>query len=121
MNARSRQWRANVMGKGSEIMYSMIYITAKNSGEARKIADKLLEERLVACASMFPVRSSFWWKGKIEKSSETAVICKTKSMLAGKVIKKVKESHSYEVPEVVEIPIKSGNKDFLEWIGEVTK
>jgi periplasmic divalent cation tolerance protein len=102
-------------------MFSVIYITTKNINEARKISGVLLRKKLIACANIFPIESQFWWKGKIEKCSESAIICKTNSKNVEKVIDTVKKNHSYDIPDVVEIPIKSGNKDFLKWIDEVVE
>jgi len=92
-------------------MYSMVYITTKNVSEARKISDLLLRGKLIACANIIPrIESGFWWKGKIEKCSESVIICKTKGGLVKKVIETVKKNHSYEVPDIIEIPIKSGDR-----------
>ncbi|MBI5061364.1 MAG: divalent-cation tolerance protein CutA [Candidatus Aenigmarchaeota archaeon] len=102
-------------------MHSIIYITTKNRQEADKIVDTLLGEKLIACANVFPVASKFWWKGRIERCSETAVICKTKSKLASAVIKRSKQLHSYDVPDAIEISIRSGNKNFLRWIDDSTR
>jgi len=103
-------------------MHSMIYITTKNVKEARKISNMLLRKKLVACANIIPrVESGFWWNGKIERCSESAIICKTKGRHVKNVIDVVKKEHGYDVPDIVEIPIKSGNKDFLKWIDDVVK
>jgi periplasmic divalent cation tolerance protein len=66
------------------------------------------------------VRSHYWWKGKIEKAKESLLICKTRSGLEEKIIKLVKENHSYEMPCINFLPIEKGNPDYLSWITEET-
>ncbi|GAB6886510.1 divalent-cation tolerance protein CutA [Desulfothermus okinawensis JCM 13304] len=100
----------------------LFYVTCKDKQEAESIAKTLLEEKLVACANIFPeMESFFWWKQKIDKAKETPMILKTKKELSKEVIEKIKSLHSYECPCIIEIPITGGFKDFLNWIYEETK
>jgi periplasmic divalent cation tolerance protein len=101
--------------------FSLVYITAPNEKEAKRIADVLVSERLAACCNIFKVDSVYWWKGKIEKAGEYGIFVKTKKSLVEKIIKRVKEIHSYSVPCVVSFDIEKGNKDFLNWIEKSTK
>ena len=98
----------------------MVYITAKDEEEARKIANYLLEKRLIACANMFPVKSLYWWKGKIEREDEIALIMKTQKGHIKNIISEVKALHSYEEPCIEFLPIEDGNPDYLEWIRKET-
>jgi len=103
-------------------MFVIVYVTTKNIQEARTIANTLVAEKLVACANIIPkIESIYWWKGKIEKSNENAIILKTKKNLTQKIIKRIKEIHSYTVPCIISIPIEDGNNDFLKWINDMTK
>lgn len=103
-------------------MYNLIYITTKDIAEARKIANYLVRQRLVACCNIIPkIESIYHWKNKTEKASESAMFCKTKKSLVFKVIKEIKKMHSYDVPCVVSLEIKEGDKDFLNWILKETK
>ena len=98
--------------------YVMIFVTIPSRGEARKITDKLIGDKLVACVNLVPgIRSTYWWRGKVEKANEILLIAKTKKGLTGKVIKAVKKLHPYEVPEIIAFPIIEGNPDYLKWIG----
>ncbi len=100
----------------------VIIITTSNEEEAVKIARALLEERLVACVNIqMKVRSLYWWEGKIQDENEAMMIIKTRRELFGDIIKKVKEIHSYTVPEIIALPIVEGSEDYLKWIQEVTK
>jgi periplasmic divalent cation tolerance protein len=100
--------------------FYIVYVTAKDEEEGERIANRLLEERLIACANMFPIKSSYWWKGKIEKDNEIALIMKTQKKHIANITSKVKELHSYEVPCIEFIPIKGGNPEFLKWIEDET-
>ena len=100
----------------------VVFVTAANLDEAEKIADSLIVKKLAACVSIVKgVKSFFWWEGKIDKADETLLIIKTKKALLGKVIKTVKSLHSYQVPEIIAMPISGGNKDYLKWIDDSTK
>ena len=101
--------------------YRSIYITAKDEAEAYKICRILVEERLIACANYFPINSIYRWKGNIEESAEVAIIAKTRAGLVDRLIERVKQLHSYEVPCVVSWIIEKGNQDYLKWIEESTE
>ena len=97
----------------------MVFMTCEKAEEAKKIASELLKEKKAACVSIFPQGDSFfWWKGKIEESEEYLLIAKTISPLLNDLIKLVKEIHSYDVPEIVALPITAGNKDYLDWLNK---
>ncbi|HLC59568.1 MAG TPA: divalent-cation tolerance protein CutA [archaeon] len=102
--------------------YSVVLCTCKDEKEAQKIANHLLHDELIACANIVEnIKSLYWWEGKITSSSECMIIMKTKKSLVEDVISSIKKMHSYKVPEVIELPIGNGNKDYLNWISEVTK
>jgi len=100
----------------------VILITASNEEEAHKIADGLLTQRKVACVNIVPrVSSVFWWQDKLDSEQESLLIVKTKASLLNEIVTLVKEIHSYDVPEVIALPIVGGNQDYLKWIGEEVK
>lgn len=97
-------------------------VTCSSSREARKIAGSLLDKRLVACANIVSdIGSRFWWRGKIESAMEVLVMMKTKKENFKKLENEVKKLHSYEVPEIIAIPIIMGSKQYLKWINEVVR
>ncbi len=97
-------------------------VTTSDKLEAEKIAQELLKEKLIACANILgPVSSHFHWAGKIENSEEFLIIMKTRSDLFAKVSKATTGLHSYEVPEVIAIPIVAGSDPYLEWLGQSLK
>ncbi|HDO41758.1 MAG TPA: divalent-cation tolerance protein CutA [Candidatus Bathyarchaeota archaeon] len=92
-------------------------VTASSREEAEKIATTLLERKLIACANILgPVSSRFWWQGKIDSAEEYMIFMKTKRELFDQVADNVKQLHSYEVPEIIALPIVEGAKPYLEWI-----
>ncbi len=98
-----------------------VYITFKDVKEAKNIARTLVEDRLLACANVYQHVSSFYrWKGAVQSDTESALIGKTRESNQKKIIKRVKELHSYQVPCIVFWPVKAGDKDFLDWIGKET-
>jgi len=100
--------------------YIVVLITASSKREAERLTDKLLEHKLVACCSTTDVNSVFTWKGKIESSKEVLLIAKTQKRLFDAVTDLVKKYHSYEVPEIIALPIIDGNPAYLDWIKEST-
>ena len=97
--------------------YILIMVTASSREEAEKIATTLLERKLIACANILgPVSSRFWWQGKIDSAEEYMIFMKTKRELFDQVADNVKQLHSYEVPEIIALPIVEGAKPYLEWI-----
>ncbi len=100
-------------------MFYVVLVTAKDRTEARHIGERLVEERLVACANVVPgVDSTYWWKGKVERASEALLLMKTSSEKLDRLISRVKELHSYEVPEVLALPIERGSPEYLKWLKE---
>ena len=99
-----------------------IFITASTRAEADKIAEVLLNERRVACTNIIPgVSSLFWWQEKLDSAQESLLIAKTKASQLDEVVRLVKENHSYQVPEIIAVPIIGGNQDYLEWIDNEVK
>ncbi len=100
-------------------MYIIIFITASNIKEAEKISQGLLGKKLVACVNIIDnLKSLFWWQGKIDHAKEVLLVAKSKKTKFPSVIKLVKSLHSYEVPEIIAIPLAAGEKKYLRWIDE---
>jgi periplasmic divalent cation tolerance protein len=98
----------------------VIFITSGSEEEAKRLGRVLVEEKLAACVNIIPgVESLYWWKGKIESSKEWMLVVKTQGKMVNRVVKRVKEIHSYEIPEVIALPIVEGNRDYLQWISDV--
>jgi len=102
--------------------YLVVFITTSSYDEARKIADALVVQKKAACVNIVPrVNSLFRWKGKIEEAEESLMVVKTRAELFTDVVSTVKSIHSYEVPEIIALPIIEGNADYLAWLKEETE
>lgn len=109
------------MSQGNGEEYIVVFMTAPGEDEAASIGRSLVEEELVACCNIVPnLRSIYRWKGKIFDEQEVLCIMKTKRALFSKLSKRVKELHSYDVPELISLAIDEGSEDYLKWIKEVT-
>jgi periplasmic divalent cation tolerance protein len=92
-------------------------MTASSKEEAKKIVNVLLEERLIACANIIDnVSSFFWWKTKIEEEKEVLAIMKSHESLFKKLSLRAAELHSYDVPEILALPIVEGSPSYLDWM-----
>lgn len=101
--------------------YITVFITASSLDESKRIGKSLVEERLAACVNIITqVQSIFRWKGKICDEQEAFMIIKTRSDLFDTLRLRVKELHSYEVPEIIALPIIKGSEAYLKWIGDET-
>jgi periplasmic divalent cation tolerance protein len=100
----------------------VVLITTSSPVEAENIANLLLENRKAACVNIIPgVRSAFWWQGKIDNAEESLLLIKTRADLFPDLMDIVKQAHSYTVPEIIALPIITGNPDYLSWIDTETK
>jgi len=92
------------------------------SVSAKSIAEMLVNEELAACVNIMPdVQSIFRWQGKIDSANENILIIKTKDNLYNELEKRIKELHSYELPEIISVSIEKGLPEYLDWISESTK
>ena len=99
----------------------VVFMTAPNEDEAAGIARALVEARLAACVNMVKnIRSVYSWQGNIEDEAEVLMIAKTRKDLFEALSEKVRELHSYEVPEIIALPIIAGSAEYLKWIREST-
>ncbi len=102
--------------------YIIVLVTTKDKAEAEKISQTLLNEKLIACANIIsPVTSFFHWKGTIDRAEEALVVMKSRRDLFSELASRLRGLHSYEVPEVLALPIVEGSEAYLGWLGEVLK
>ena len=102
-------------------MVSIIYSTIDDLKDARRIASTLVEEQLVACVNIIPgVESIYRWKGKVENADEVVLIAKTSDEQVKKTIQRIQQLHSYELPDIIVIPIIGGLKEYLDYITNET-
>jgi len=95
----------------------VILVTVPTRDEAQMISQLLVGERKAACVNIVSqIDSIFWWEGKIDSEKECILVVKTKASLLDEVTNMIKQAHSYEVPEVIAMPIIGGNEDYLKWL-----
>ncbi|MCX5714764.1 MAG: divalent-cation tolerance protein CutA [Candidatus Omnitrophica bacterium] len=100
-------------------MYIVIFVTAANKKEASNIAKKLIAAKLAACVNIIDkIDSLFRWQGKLDQAKESFLIIKSRDTKFKQIAKMVKSLHSYEVPEIIALPIVCGDAAYLEWINE---
>ena len=100
-------------------MNMVVLITAKDSAEGDSIVKKLVEDRLIACGNIVPgIKSLFWWEGKVDTADEVLLVLKTNKKYFPEIEKTVKSLHSYDVPEIIALPIVEGSPEYLKWIEE---
>lgn len=96
----------------------MMTTTAGSRDEARRIAATLIDERLAACVQVMPVDSYFPWEGEFKQASELVLFIKTTVEAADAVQARILDLHSYNLPEVLILPVAGGLPDYLDWIDE---
>jgi periplasmic divalent cation tolerance protein len=102
----------------------MIYIfwTCQSREEAKKIVRLLLDQRLIACASLLPeVESLYRWKGKVEEGREVKVILKTQAKYFEPICAVIGQHGSYEVPEIAQVEVGMCNPRYLAWVMDETQ
>lgn len=97
----------------------LVISTVGSKDEASKIATVLVREQIAACVNIVgPIESLYRWQGNVETAQEFLLLVKTISARSADVIKRIRELHSYELPEAIEVNIEGGSADYLKWIGE---
>jgi len=97
--------------------YIQVFTTVEKREDADRIASSAVNKRVAACAQVIgPIRSTYWWKGKVEQAEEWLLVMKTREALFSVLEKEIKAIHPYEVPEIIAVPIVAGSASYLEWI-----
>ncbi|MGM9991467.1 MAG: divalent-cation tolerance protein CutA [Candidatus Bruticola sp.] len=97
--------------------YYVVLVTVSSAYEAKSIALRVLESRLAACVNLVPkISSIYWWEGKIEECCETLMLMKTREDKLKSLIATIKQLHSYDIPEIVSLPLGASSEDYLRWI-----
>lgn len=100
----------------------VVLVTAGSESEAETIARALLDERLAACVTIGgPIRSLYRWQGRVADDREWQLVIKTRADLFEALADRVRALHSYDVPEIIGLPVTVGNPAYLEWLEEATR
>lgn len=101
----------------------IVYTTTSDQEEARELAGLLVARRLAACAQISgPIESTYWWQGEVESAEEWRLAVKTRRSRFDEVAAAIRESHSYDLPQIIGVPIVAADPTYLRWLhGEVPK
>lgn len=96
----------------------VVLVTCGSVEEARKIGRALVDERLAACVNVVqaPVESIYRWKGRVDSAAEFLMIIKSSRERFSALEERIRKLHSYEIPEIIALPIEKGSRDYLVWL-----
>ncbi len=100
--------------------FCVILTTCGSVEESEAIATGLIEARLAACVQQTPIRSVYRWEGRVVQDEELLLLIKTQSHLYSRVEAWIKAHHSYDTPEIIQLPVVAGLSDYLQWIDSET-
>jgi periplasmic divalent cation tolerance protein len=110
---------ASSAGGGVSEEFVVALSTFPDMETARRISRDLVENALVACANIIPaIESLYFWKGKVEQSAEVLAIFKLTAARFAEFSKRLRQSHPYDVPEIIRLNVAEGSPDYLHWISE---
>lgn len=99
----------------------VVTTTHDDEAKARELAAKAIGERLAACAQVYPISSVYWWDGAVQSGAEWRIDFKTRTDLGDRLAVFIGEHHSYDVPEVIGVPVTTGSAAYLDWITTETR
>lgn len=113
-------------GIANNFEFAIYLVTVGSQEEAVKVSSGLLDKKLIACSNVIggaekSLFSMYTWQGKVESDSELLLVMKSRTGLMEEIVETVKSLHSYDVPEVIALPILGGSKEYLDWVVENTK
>ena len=102
--------------------FVVVMVTASSADEAAHIGRVLVEDRLAACANVIgPIRSIYRWEGAVEDAAEHLLVIKARAADFTALETRVRELHSYDVPEVIALPLRAGSAPYLAWLDDATR
>ncbi len=101
-------------------MIAVVLCTAPHD-EVEGLSRALVEEKLVACINVADVKSFFIWEGTFEEDKEALLVMKTTQAQVKGLIKRITELHSYDVPEILALPVIDGHEGYMDWVKETVE
>jgi periplasmic divalent cation tolerance protein len=100
----------------------LVYVTAADAGEARRIGRALVEEGLAACVNLLPGHTAIYrWQGAVEEGPEASFLAKTTAARFEALRARIRALHSYSLPAIVALPAATGDAEFLDWVREQSR
>jgi periplasmic divalent cation tolerance protein len=101
--------------------FVVVFVTTGSADEAHRIGRALVEERLAGCVNVLgPIRSIYRWQGAVEEAEEHLLVVKARAQDLPVLGERVRALHSYDVPEVLALPVAAGSEDYLAWLASAT-
>ena len=102
--------------------FIQITITVGTREEGQELVHSLVKNRLIACGQILgPIQSTYWWEGKIETAQEWMCLAKSKEEKFDEIVRQVRRMHSYEVPEIIAVPLIAVDENYAHWLeGELS-
>lgn len=104
---------------GPQIPYVLVQVSVDNAEHARSMARVIVQEKLAACAQILPIQSCYEWQGNIAEEDEYLILFKTRADVYEALEARIRALHTYEVPEILALPIVAGTEAYLKWMDEV--
>ena len=101
--------------------YGVVLVTTGSRQEAEVIATSVVNSHLAACVSLVPIHSIYTWQGELHREQEWQLLIKTDLVQFSLLEAKIRELHSYEVPEIIALPIVAGSQSYLQWLSDQVK
>jgi periplasmic divalent cation tolerance protein len=96
----------------------LVLCSFPDEAAAAKSVDEAVGARLAACGTRWPVASTYWWRGKVERTGEVLVLFKTSPKLVGALFRLLSEGHPYDVPEILEIDVPRVHPPYLQYLAD---
>ncbi|MBK9253971.1 MAG: divalent-cation tolerance protein CutA [Saprospiraceae bacterium] len=100
--------------------FLLFYVTFPNEHEAKQLSDRLLNDKIIACANIFPVNSSFWWQGQLSNENEWVALYKTSILNETKLQNFIQDHHPYEIPCIMRFEVRA-NEKYENWVNDNTQ
>ncbi|MEO1146582.1 MAG: divalent-cation tolerance protein CutA [Cyanobacteria bacterium J06638_22] len=100
--------------------FGIVLVTAGTELEARTIAQNLVQANLAACVNFYPVQSIYTWQGKVQQDPEWQLVIKTDLQRFDELTSTIQAIHSYKVPEIIALPLQTGEPTYLDWMATQT-
>ena len=105
----------------SDVGALVVITTVPDENLAVKLTESLLQQRLAACVHQLPAgQSTYWWQGKLESTAEITLLIKTTQLRYAELETAIRRLHSYDIPEIVALPVSDGLPAYLNWIRDET-
>jgi periplasmic divalent cation tolerance protein len=98
----------------------IVITTCASREEADQLATEIVENRLAACVQISEINSTYTWEGEVAQEAEFKLVIKTRRELYEELEAWIREQHSYDVPEIILVPVETGSAEYLDWIEAVT-